>query len=77
MGRMTEPSDLDLLHLEGDTEAARAFAARETARAEAALHDKAYECDVRILRALLEDPAALPAVTRRGAWLYAFLRSRP
>ena len=71
---MSDP-DPDLLRLVGDTEAARAFVAAENARAAAALEGGAYERDVRTLRRLLEDPAALPVVSRRGAWLYSFLRT--
>jgi prolyl oligopeptidase len=67
--------DPDLLRLVGDAEAARAFVARESARAEAALADAAYERDVATLRRLEEDPAALPSVTRRGAWFYSFRRT--
>ena len=67
--------DPDLLHLVGDTEAARAFVARENARAQGALEDDGFQRDVAMLRRLLEDPTALPSVARRGAWLYSFLRT--
>lgn len=72
---MSDATDPDLLRLLGDGDAARAFVAREGARAAATLEDDGFERDVRTLRRRLEDPAALPAVSRRGAWLYSFLRT--
>ena len=72
---MPDATDPDLLHLEGDGAAVRAFVARENARTEAALHDAGYARDVATIRGLLEDPAVLPSVSRRGAWLYSFLRT--
>ena len=68
-------ADPNHLSLEGDGPAARAFVAAENVRTGAALGGARYEADVALIRGILEDPAALPSVTRRGRWLYTFRRT--
>ena len=72
---MAAPTDHDHLDLEGDGPTARAFVAAENARSADALRDERHDADVALIRGLLEDPAVLPSVTRRGRWLFTFRRT--
>ena len=72
---MATPPDHDHLDLEGDGPTARAFVVAENARSADALRDARHDADVALIRGLLEDPAVLPSVTRRGRWLFTFRRT--
>ena len=71
---MSPSDDPDHLSLEGDGPTALAFVAAENARTGAVFGGPGYEADIALIRDILEDPAALPSVTRRSRWLYTFRR---
>lgn len=63
------------LELETDADAIASFRAAQNSRTEAALCDADYARDVELAVAVLENPDAINGVSRRGDWLYTFLKT--
>jgi prolyl oligopeptidase len=63
------------LELESDEAAIAAFRKAQNARTTNALCDAEYQRDVDLALAVLEDPNAVNGVSRRGDWIYTFLKT--
>ncbi|MCO4824228.1 MAG: S9 family peptidase [Amylibacter sp.] len=63
------------LELETDEDAIASFRGAQNARTSAVLCDAQFDADVELAIAVLENPDAVNGVSRRGDWVYTFLKT--